>query len=87
MNNNFLLPDLTIIVDVSPESCIERIENRGKPKELFEKLDKLTKVSKIYKKIPNMFENVTMVNGERPMPEVFEDIKKVVLSQLFNKKG
>ena len=87
MNNNFLLPDLTIIVDVSPESCIERIESRGEPKELFEKLGKLTKVNKIYRKIPNMFENVTMVDGERPMPEVFEDIKKVVLSQLFNKKG
>ena len=78
MNEQFLLPDLTIIVDVSPESCIERIEGRGEPKELFEKKEKLTKVNEIYKKIPGMFEDVIMVNGERPIPEVFEDIKKEI---------
>ncbi len=87
MNNNFLLPDLTLIIDVSPESCIKRIEGRGEPKELFEKKEKLAKVNEIYKKIPNMFDNVIMINGERPIPEVFEDIKKVVLSQLFPEKG
>lgn len=76
MNDNFLLPDLTIIVDVSPESCMERIEGRGQPKELFEKKEKLTKVNEIYKKIPQMFENVVIINGQRPIPEVFEDIKK-----------
>ena len=87
MNNNFLLPDLTLIIDVSPESCIKRIEGRGEPKELFEKKEKLAKVNEIYKKIPNMFENVIMINGERPILEVFEDTKKVVLSQLFPEKG
>jgi len=78
MNNNFLLPDLTIIVDVSPESCIERIGNRGEPKELFEQKEKLTKVNEIYKKIPNMFENVVMVDGEKSMTEVFEVIKEKI---------
>src|SRR3990167_7066103 len=63
MNDNFLLPDLTIIIDVSPESCMERIENRGEPKELFEKIEKLTKVNEFYKKIPKMFENIFVVNG------------------------
>ena len=82
MNEQFLLPDLTIMVDVSPESCIERIEGRGEPKELFEKREKLTKVNEIYKKIPEMFENVIVVNGERPIPEVFEDIKKEVIKLL-----
>jgi dTMP kinase len=82
MNDNFLLPDLTIIIDVDPKSCIERIENRGEPKELFEKLEKLMKVNEIYKKIVDMFENVVIINGERPMPEVFEDIKKEVIKLL-----
>ena len=75
MNDNFLLPDLTIIIDVSPESCMERIENRGEPKELFEKIEKLTKVNKFYKKIPKMFENIFVVNGENTIEEVFGDIK------------
>jgi dTMP kinase len=79
MNDNFLLPDLTIIVNVNPESCVERIEKRGEPKELFEKLEKLSKVNETYKKIPQMFENVIMVNGEKPITEVFENIKKEVI--------
>lgn len=95
MNDNFLLPDLTIIVNVSPESCVQRIEGRGEPKELFEKLGKLTKVNEIYKKIPEMFsaegetsslrggENVFMVNGERSIPEVFEDIQKIINDKFF----
>ena len=78
MNKEFLLPDLTIIVDVSPESCVKRIEGRGEEKELFEELEKLAKVNEIYKKIPQMFENVIIVNGEKNIPEVFEEIKKEI---------
>lgn len=78
MNEDFLLPDLTIIVDVDPKFCIQRIENRGEPKELFEKLEKLTKVNKIYKKIPDMFENVILVDGKKTIPEVFDNIKKEI---------
>ncbi|MDP3883084.1 MAG: dTMP kinase [Candidatus Staskawiczbacteria bacterium] len=74
MNKEFLLPDLTIIVDVDPESCVQRIENRGEPKELFEKLEKLTKVNEIYKITPKMFESVVMVNGKKTISEVFDDI-------------
>ena len=78
MNKQFLLPDLTIMIDVSPESCVERIEVRGEPKELFEKKEKLEKVNEFYKKMPEMFENVIMVNGERTIPEVFEEIKNII---------
>lgn len=78
MNKNFLLPDLTVIINVDPEFCVERIEGRGTPKELFEKKEKLTKVNEIYKKIPLMFENAVVINGERPIPEVFEAVKKEV---------
>lgn len=82
MNEKFLLPDLTIMVDVSPKSCVERIESRGEPIELFEKLEKLEKVNKIYKKLPEIFENVVIINGEKPIPQVFEDIKKQVMKLL-----
>jgi dTMP kinase len=78
LNEDFLLPDLTIVVDVDPESCVERIEKRGESKELFEKLEKLTKVNEIYKKIPSMFENVIMINGKKSISEVFADIKQEI---------
>jgi len=82
LNKEFLLPDLTVIVDVSPESCVKRIEGRGEPKELFEELEKLKKVNVIYRKIPQMFENVIMVNGEKPILEVFGDIKNQIIKLL-----
>jgi len=85
MNEQFLLPDLTIIINVSPESCIQRIEGRGEPKELFEKKEKLGKVNEFYKKIPRMFENVVVVNGERPIQEVFEKIKFLVNKSVGDK--
>jgi dTMP kinase len=83
MNDNFLLPDLTVIVDVSPDSCVKRIETRGEEKELFEQKEKLIKVNEIYKKTPQMFENVFMVNGENPIEEVFEDIKKIINEKIL----
>lgn len=78
MNKDFLLPDLTILINVSPKECIKRIEARGEIKELFEKKEKLEKVNKIYQKLPIMFKQVVIVNGKRPMPEVFENIKREV---------
>jgi dTMP kinase len=78
MNSQFLLPDLTIIVDVDPESCIKRIEGRGDPKELFEQKEKLEKVNEIYKKLPSMFENVVVVDGRKNIEEVFDNIKKEI---------
>jgi len=78
LNEEFLLPDITIIVDVNPESCVKRIEGRGEPKELFEQKEKLTKVNEFYKKMPDMFENVFVVDGEKSIPKVFEEIKSII---------
>jgi dTMP kinase len=78
LNKEFLLPDLTIVVEVDPESCVKRIEGRGEPKELFEELEKLKKVNEIYKRLPEMFENVSVVDGRESILEVFEDVKKII---------
>ncbi len=78
MNENFLLPDITVIIDTLPENCVGRIEERGEPKKYFEKLEKLKKVNEFYKKMPGMFENIYMVDGERPITEVSEEIKNIV---------
>jgi len=84
MNNNFLLPDLIFLLKVDPKVCIERIEKRGDPKTLFEKEEKLAKVWEIYKILPNKIDNIYMIDGEGPIEEVFERIKKVVVENIFN---
>ena len=78
MNDSFLLPDRTFILKVSPKTCMERINKRGTKQELFEREEKLAKVWQSYEKFPARFENVNIINGERPAEEVFEDVKKII---------
>ncbi len=75
MNDGFLLPDLTIILKVSPRVCVERIEKRGEAKTLFEKEDKLTEVWKTYALMPERFKCVHIIDGEQPIDQVHEEIK------------
>jgi len=86
INDNFLLPDLTFILKVSPEVCLQRIEKRGGGIKLFEKKEKLARVWQTYEILPSWFENVYMIDGEKSIKEVFPQIKEVVLSQLLNNK-
>lgn len=79
INKDFLLPDVTILVDVPPERCMERIAVRGEPQKYFEKLEKLKKVNEFYHKFTAMFDNVFVVNGDRSIEEVFESIKRIIL--------
>lgn len=78
INNDFLMPDLTVILKVEPGVCIARIEKRGESKTLFEKQEKLTKVWETYKIMPERFENVKIINGEESIKEVFDSIKKLL---------
>lgn len=84
LNDEFLLPNLTIIIDTLPESCIERIEKRGEEKELFEKKEKLAKVNEFYKKFPEMFENVFIIKGEKSIEDVFIEVKKNISEKILN---
>lgn len=79
LNKNFLQPDITIIIDVPAESCIKRIGGRGEPKEYFEELEKLQKIREFYKSFPNRFKQAILINGERPIEEVFNIIKPVIV--------
>ena len=86
INKDFLLPDLTIILKVAPELCLKRIERRGSPVTLFEKTEKLEKVWAEYERLANKFDNVYInvyiIDGEKSIKEVFDEIKALVSSQL-----
>ncbi len=81
INSEFLLPDFTFFLKVSPEICIQRIEKRGTEKKLFEKIEKLTKVFEVYQLLPKRFENVYIIEGEKSIEEVFSQIKDIVRSK------
>lgn len=82
VNNSFLLPNIIFLLEVKPETCIERIEGRGLEKTLFEKKEKLKKTWETYKILPGRFENVYLINGERPIDEVFKETKEILSNKL-----
>jgi dTMP kinase len=79
INDEFLIPDLTIILKVSPEVCVKRIEQRGEGIKFFEKLEKLKKVWEVYKIMPDRIPNVHIVDGEKTIGQVFDRVKALVL--------
>ena len=82
LNQEFLLPDVTILLKVSPEVCVDRIDKRGEGVKLFEKRDKLSKAWETYKILPNRFENMYIVDGEKTIEEVFSDVKNIINTKL-----
>lgn len=77
INSQFLLPDLIFFLKVNPEVCIQRIENRGEPKTLFEKKEKLKKVWQVYQVLLNRFQNIYLIDGEKSREDVFYEIKEI----------
>ncbi len=85
INRKFILPDLTFFLDVSPEVCIERIKKDRFSAELFEKKEKLEKVRQNYLEIFKKFKKVFIINGDKAIEKVFEDIKKVIDREIKQK--
>lgn len=75
INRRFILPDITFLLKVAPKTCIERINKDRFHIELFEKEEALTKVWQNYEMLAQKFENVHIIDGEKPIEEVFEEIR------------
>jgi len=82
LNHRFDLvwPDLTFIMKVSPEICVQRIaESRGHV-ELFEEEKKLSAVWRAYESLSlrHQSDGVHIVDGEKPVEEIAEEIINAV---------
>jgi dTMP kinase len=80
INSKFRKPDLTFIIDCSPDVCLERISKERFHSELFEEKKKMEIIRKNYSSLKDYFPNVYVIdgNGNRSKEEVFEDVKKIV---------
>ncbi len=76
-------PDLTIIIDVSPETALKRIRKRGKLTG-FEDPNYLEKVRQIYKSLKS--DEIVFVNGEGPIERVKEECYSAVMG-LISSRG
>lgn len=73
------IPDITLIIDVTPGVGIERINGRGDSCNSFEKHEYLEKVRENFLQMKD-FSNIHFVNGDsqRNAEQVFQSIKKLV---------
>ncbi len=70
-----VLPDITFVIDIGVDVMHKRLTDRdmieSKGDEFF------NRVKKGYRYIADNFENVYIIDGEKPVNEVFEDILKI----------
>jgi len=76
-------PDLTVLIDVTPETAMKRISNRGKFTG-FEELKYLKRVREIYLSMNS--DEIVLINGERPINEVKEECYNAVVD-LISSRG
>ena len=77
LSAELLRPDLNIFIDISPEESMQRIKKGREHVEMYETLDNLKKVKKLYfeafDKLKNE-EKVCIINGERTETEIAADV-------------
>lgn len=81
VNSKFLMPDVTVYLDVSPSECLRRITGDRMQLELFEKEELLTEVRENYLELSKEYE-FSVVNGEKPVEEVHEEIIKLIKNKI-----
>lgn len=82
LNQEALRPDLTVILDVSAEEGMDRVQQRGKDGNIFEDLDFQQKVVLKYRELEDCLdENVEIVDASRKIGEVFESVRQALDSR------
>jgi dTMP kinase len=77
LNERFILPDLTILLKVSPKECLRRINSNRFNTELFEEEKKLKKVWTTYVWLARKFSGVKMIDGQREIDVIAGEILNI----------
>jgi len=80
INKFALKPDLTLLLDVSPQVAISRLNRK---KSVMETLRNLVKVREVYLDLAQQQCMVTL-DGNKPIDEIAKDVLKIVLEELEN---
>ncbi len=77
--HQFIVPDLTVYIDISAETAVERLSKLHEQKEVYDDLEALKRAKKAYEWVNHKFEEyIVTVSGEPPIAEVEADIEKEV---------
>lgn len=83
LQKKFLMPDIVFFLKVAPIECIKRISGSRFETTLFEKKEVFEKVWQNFEKISKMFENIYIINGERPINEIAKEIQQIIQQKLL----
>jgi dTMP kinase len=81
LNRDILKPDLTVILDISAEVGMSRVEDRGRDGNVFEQMDFQQKVVRKYREMEER-ENTVLVDASKGKDEVFRQVKTAVEEKL-----
>ncbi|MFA5406087.1 MAG: dTMP kinase [Candidatus Nanoarchaeia archaeon] len=76
LNKNAPTPDLTIYLDIKPETAMKRISKRNKQTIKYEKLALLKKVRQEYLRMKS--KKFIIINAEKPIKDLFKEIRMIV---------
>jgi dTMP kinase len=78
INEPFIAPDMALILSISPEESTRRIRESRFRMELFEEREERRRILDTYKWIAEHFDRVKVINAERPVKEISDDIFDIV---------
>ncbi len=82
LNDKFIVPDITFILKVPPKICLMRLEKVRYSLELYEQVEKMQKIWRVYEKIAQEFPNIHIIEGERKEEKILTDTSKIVKKAL-----
>jgi dTMP kinase len=82
LNERFLLPDLTFLLQVPPKICLKRMKANRFTLELFEQEQKLNQVWQTYLWLAKKFKNIILIDGTQTKEKIAEKILTIVRKKL-----
>lgn len=79
LNQRFIQPDITLLVDLAAEDADRRIAKRGNVRELFEVPELQGRLRRKYLELSHMFDNVVVLDGSQSP----ESVGDAIWSQVF----
>ncbi len=79
--NRFIVPDVTLYLDVKPAEAVNRIKGSNKHNDIYDKKEKLNLIYRSYTDLVNRFADLfTIINGQQTQEKVTEDILNKIIS-------